>query len=78
VYEVGSKTIKVFAGGVGIPVKAGYCIAVMPYALMKCCPVSARMRDAGSPFLLKGVGVLRHMLFIDCESRIDALILDLT
>ena len=35
------------------------------------------MRDAGSPFLLKGAGVLGHMLFIDCESRIDALILDL-
>ena len=44
---------------------------------MKGCPVSARMCDAGGPFLLKGAGVLGHMLFIDCESRIDALILDL-
>ena len=76
-YEVGSKTIEVFACRVGIPVKAGYCIAVVSYTLMKGCPVSARMCDAGGPFLLKGFGVLGHMLFIDCESRIDALILDL-
>lgn len=77
VYEVGSKTIEVFTSGVGIPIKSGYCIAVVPYALMKGCPVSARMRDAGSPFLLKGAGVLGHILFIDCESCIAALILDL-
>jgi hypothetical protein len=44
---------------------------------MECCPVSTRMRDTGGPFLLKSFGVLGHMLFIDCESRIDVLILDL-
>ena len=53
-YEVSSQTIEVFASRVGIPVKAGYCIAVVSYALMKGCPVSARMCNAGSPFLLKG------------------------
>ena len=76
-YEVGSQTIEVFASWVGIPIKSSYGIAVMPYALMECCPVSARMRNAGSPFLLEGFRVLVHMLFIDCESCIDALILDL-
>lgn len=75
--QVGSQAIEVFASRIGIPVKAGYGITVMPYALMKGCPVSARMCDAGGPFLLEGFGVLGHMLFIDCESRIDALILDL-
>ena len=64
-YEVGPKTIEVFTCRVGIPIKAGYCIAVVPYALMKCCPVSARMRDAGSPFLLEGFEVLMHVSFID-------------
>ncbi len=53
-YEVSSQAVEVFTGRVGIPVKAGYCIAVVPYALMKCCPVSARMCDAGGPFLLEG------------------------
>jgi hypothetical protein len=31
---------------------------------MESCPVSARMRDAGGPFLLKGLGVLGHPSFI--------------
>ena len=52
--KVGSQTVKVFASGVGIPIKAGDGITVVSYALMKCCPVSARMRDAGDPFLLEG------------------------
>ena len=63
-YEVGSQAIEVFTSGVGIPIKAGYCDAVMSYALMKGCPVSARMRDAGCPFLLEGFGVLGHTTFI--------------
>ena len=62
--EVGSEAIEVFASRVGIPVKAGYCIAVVSYALMKCRPVSARMRDAGGPFLLKRYGVFGHHVFI--------------
>ena len=66
-YEVGSQAIEVFASGVGIPIKAGYSVAVVPYALMKCGPVSTRMCDAGSPFLLKSFGVLgRHPAFIEC------------
>ena len=77
-YEVGSKTIEVFTCRVGIPIKAGYSVTVMPYAFMEACPVSARMCDAGGPFLLEGFGVLGHMPFIDYESRIDALILDLS
>ena len=64
-YEVGSKTIEVFASGVCIPIKASYSIAVMSYTLMESCPVSARMRDAGGPFLLEGFGVSGHMLFIN-------------
>ena len=64
-YEVGSQAVEIFASGIGIPVKASYGIAVMPYSLMKCCPVSARMCDAGNPFLLKGFGVLGHILFIN-------------
>ena len=62
--EIGPKTVEVFAGGIGVPVKASYCIAVVPYPLMKCCPVSARMCNAGGPFLLKSFGVLVHILFI--------------
>jgi hypothetical protein len=65
VYEVGSQAIEVFTSGICIPIKAGYCIAVVPYTLMKGCPVSARMSNAGDPFLLKGFGVLGHILFID-------------
>lgn len=53
--EVSSEAIEVFASRVGIPVEAGDGVAVMPYALMKGCPVSARMCDAGGPFLLKGI-----------------------
>ena len=53
--EVGSQTIEVFASGVGIPIKPGDGIAVVSYAFMECCPVSARMRDAGGPFLLEGI-----------------------
>ena len=78
VNEVGPQTIEVFASGIGTPIKASYRVAIVSYTLMKGCPVSARMRDAGGPFLLKGFGVLGHMPFIDCESRIDALILDLS
>ncbi len=63
--EVGSQAIEVFASRVGIPIKAGYGITVVSYALMESCPVSARMRDAGGPFLLKGFGVLGHILFIN-------------
>ena len=66
-YEVGSKTIEVFACRVGIPVKASYGIAVVSYAFMECCPVSARMRDPGSPFLLESFGVLGHSSFIKCS-----------
>ena len=64
-YEVGSQTIEVFASGVGIPIEASDGIAVVSYALMECCPVSARRRNAGGPFLLKGFGVLGHILFIN-------------
>lgn len=66
-YEVSSQAVEAFSSGIGIPIKAGYCITVVPYALMKCCPVSARMGDAGGPFLLEGFGVLRHILFINLE-----------
>jgi hypothetical protein len=64
VYEVGSQAIEVFTSGVGIPIKAGYCAAVMSYAFMEGCPVSARMSDAGGPFFLEGLGVLGHPLVI--------------
>ena len=63
-YEVGSQAVEVFASGVGIPIEASNGIAIVSYALMEGCPVSARMRDAGGPFLLKGFGVLWHILFI--------------
>lgn len=53
--EIGSEAIEVFASRVGIPVKACYCIAIVSYAFMECCPVSARMSDAGDPFLLKSI-----------------------
>ena len=59
-YKVGSQAVEIFASRISTPIKAGYCIAVVPYALMKCCPVSARMRDAGGPFLLEGLRVLLH------------------
>ncbi len=64
-YEVGSQAIEVFASRVSIPIKAGYGVTVMSYAFMECCPVSARMCNAGSPFLLKGFGILGHILFIN-------------
>ena len=51
-YEVGSQAIEVFASGICIPIEASNGITVVSYALMECCPVSARMRDAGGPFLL--------------------------
>ena len=76
-YEVGSQAIEVFASGVGIPIKAGYSVAVVPYALMKCGPVSARMGYAGGPFLLKGLRVLGHILFINSGSVCTGFILDL-
>ena len=63
--QIGSKTIEVFTSGVGTPIKARYRIAVVYYTFMKRRPVSARMSDAGGPFLLKGLGVLGHILFID-------------
>jgi hypothetical protein len=63
--EVRTKTVEVFTSRVRIPIKTRYGIAVVSYALMEGCPVSARMCNAGSPFLLKGLGVLGHMLFID-------------
>jgi hypothetical protein len=67
-YEVGSQAIEVFASGVCIPIEASYGVAVMSYAPVKGCPVSARMRDAGGPFLLKGlrvIGFYQHPSFID-------------
>jgi hypothetical protein len=64
VYEVSSQAVEVFASRICIPIKASYGIAVVPYALMESCPVSARMRNAGGPFLLEGLRVLRHILFI--------------
>lgn len=63
-YEVGSWAIEVFASGICIPIKTGYGIAVVSYALVKCCPMSARMCDAGNPFLLKSFRVLGHPTFI--------------
>ena len=75
-YEIGPQAIEVFTSGVGIPIKAGYCIAVMSYTLMKGCPVSARMGYAGGPFLLKGLRVLGHMLFIDDSLFARGFILD--
>jgi hypothetical protein len=76
-YQVCSKTIEVFTCRVGIPIKARYCIAVVPYALMKCCPVSARMRDAGSPFLLESYEVFSmHKPFISSRDRGSEFILD--
>ena len=62
--QVSSKAVEVFASGIGTPIKASYSIAVMSYALMKGCPVRARMCDTGGPFLLEGFRVLRHILFI--------------
>ena len=62
--EVGSQAIEVFTGWISIPIKAGDGITVVSYALVECCPVSARMCDTGGPFLLKGFGVLGHILFI--------------
>ena len=62
--EIGSEAIKVFASWICIPIKASDGIAIVSYALMEGCPVSARMRDAGGPFLLKGFRVLGHILFI--------------
>ena len=64
-YKVSSQAIKVFASGVCIPVKASYSVAIVSYALMECCPVSARMRNAGGPFLLEWLGILGHILFIN-------------
>jgi hypothetical protein len=67
VYEVGSQGIEVFASRICIPIKACDGITVVSYALMKCCPVSTRMCDAGDPFLLKSLRVLgRHPAFIEC------------
>ncbi len=75
--EIGSEAIEVFASGVSIPVKAGYCVAVMSYALMEGCPVSARMSNAGAPFLLKGFRVLGHIPFINSGSGGNGFIWDL-
>ena len=36
---------------------------------MKGWPVSARMSDAGGPFLLKGFGVLGHTQFIELDPK---------
>lgn len=58
--EVCSDAIKVFTSGVSIPIKASYGISIMSYTLMKGCPVSACVSDAGGPFLLEGLGVLGH------------------
>ena len=66
-YEVGSQAIEVFASRICIPIKACDGITVVSYALMKCCPVSTRMRDTGGPFLLKSFGVLGHSSFIKCS-----------
>lgn len=63
-YKVGSQAVEIFASRISIPIKAGYCIAVVPYAFMECCPVRARMCDAGGPFLLEGLRVMRHTTFI--------------
>ena len=63
-YKVGSQAVEVFASGIGIPVKACYCIAVVSYALMEGCPVSARMCDAGGPFLLEVLWIL------GCHSKV--------
>ena len=57
-YEVSPQAVEVFTSRVSIPIKSGYCLAVVSYPLMECCPVSTRMRDAGGPFLLEGFGVL--------------------
>lgn len=70
VNEIRAKAIEVFASRVGIPVKTGYCIAVVSYALMKCCPVSARMCNTGGPFFLEELRVLRHVLFIDEDASL--------
>ena len=76
-YEVSSQAEEVFTGRVGIPVKASYGIAVVSYAFMECCPVSARMCDAGSPFLLKSFGVLSmHKPFISSRKSIVEFILN--
>lgn len=63
-YEVSPQAVEVFTSRIGIPIKAGYGIAVVSYAFMECCPVSARMYDAGGPFLLKRYGVFGHHVFI--------------
>jgi hypothetical protein len=52
--EVSPQAIKVSTSGIGIPIKASYGVAVVSYAFMECCPVSARMNNAGGPFLLEG------------------------
>lgn len=60
VNQVSAQAIEVLPSWVGIPVKASDSIAIVSYALMEGCPVSARMSYASSPFLLEGLGVLLH------------------
>ena len=52
--QVSSKAVEVFASGISIPIKTSDGITVVSYAFMECCPVRARMNNAGSPFLLEG------------------------
>jgi hypothetical protein len=51
--EIGTQAIKVFAGGIGTPIKPRYRIAIVLYPPMKGIPMCTGMRNAGNPFLLK-------------------------
>ena len=66
--EICSKAIEVLASRICIPVESRDGISVMFYPLMKSRPMSARMFNAGTPFLLKRFGVLVHILFIKSGS----------
>ena len=65
--EICSKAIEILASRICVPIESRDSIAVVFYPLMKSRPMSARMFNAGIPFLLKSFRVLGHTLFIDCS-----------
>lgn len=56
--KICSKAVEVLASRICVPIKSRDGIAVVFYPLMKSCPMSARMFNAGIPFLLKSFRVL--------------------
>ena len=56
--EICSKAIELLASRICVPIESRDSIAVVFYPLMKSRPMSARMFNAGIPFLLKSFGVL--------------------